>query len=131
MWVRTWCGLWCADGACAPQKTPYFIGLTKVRISSRLARSAHLPDDPLISAGTDIPGLFIPEKCSTYVPMGDWPHSIPYDLEKALEELDRLRFSATDQDRWGAIREWLVKHSVPAPDYTLPMQPERRGQKFE
>ncbi len=56
--------------------------------------------------------------------MNNWPHSLPDDLAKAFAELDGMRFTASDADRWSVIREWLKKHGVPAPDYALPTPPE-------
>jgi hypothetical protein len=56
--------------------------------------------------------------------MNIWPHSIPHDLATALAQLDRMRFVPSDADRWGVIREWLVKHDVSAPENPLPMSPE-------
>ena len=53
-----------------------------------------------------------------------WPYSFPHDLAKAFAELDGMRFTASDADRWSVIREWLEKHGVPAPDYALPTSPE-------
>jgi hypothetical protein len=49
-------------------------------------------------------------------------------LSVLLEALDQYRDPATDADRWGAIKEWLESHNVPAPD-ALPSAPEikRRG----
>ena len=60
--------------------------------------------------------------------MTDWPHTIPHDLAEALAELDRMRFHASDADRWGVIRDWLVKHGIEVPDHTLPTAPETRAQ---
>ena len=68
--------------------------------------------------------------CSSYVLMRDWPHTIPYDLACGLIELDRMRFTTADQDRWAVFREWLTKHGVPAPK-ELPVRPnERHEPKF-
>lgn len=56
--------------------------------------------------------------------MADWPHTIPHDLKAKLETLDGFRNPPGNQDRWGAIREWLVVHGVEAPEH-LPAAPER------
>lgn len=55
--------------------------------------------------------------------MPNWPNRIPADLAHALAELDRRRDPPGDQDRWGEIRDWLIKHGVEAPE-ELPMDPE-------
>ncbi len=60
--------------------------------------------------------------------MPKWPMTIPYDLRCKLEALAELRCHTGPQDQWLVILEWLEAHGVPAPDYTLPMEPERRGQ---
>jgi hypothetical protein len=60
--------------------------------------------------------------------MNDWPHSLPHDLAKALAELDCRRCLPSDADRWGVIRDWLVKHSVQAPDNALPTSQEIKQQ---
>ena len=56
--------------------------------------------------------------------MNNWPHTIPVDLAKALADLDEMRFQASDADRWGVIRDWLVKHDVKAPEHSFPSAPE-------
>jgi hypothetical protein len=48
--------------------------------------------------------------------MSEWPQTIPHDLMQKLEVLDSFRNPPSAQDRWGAIREWLVSHGVEAPD---------------
>ncbi|MEX0286283.1 MAG: hypothetical protein AB3N23_16875 [Paracoccaceae bacterium] len=30
-----------------------------------------------------------------------------------------MRFTTTDQNRWGVIKEWLEGHDVQAPDHTF------------
>lgn len=47
--------------------------------------------------------------------MSEWPQTIPHDLMQKLEVLDSFRNPPSAQDRWGAIREWLVAHGVKAP----------------
>ena len=54
-----------------------------------------------------------------------WPQTIPADLRRDLDMLETLRGPRTSQDRWGAIREWLIRHGVEAPE-DLPVEPERR-----
>jgi hypothetical protein len=56
--------------------------------------------------------------------MNKWPHTLPHDLAVALANLDRMRFTPSDADRWGVIRDWLVKHDVAAPEHALPSSPE-------
>jgi len=46
------------------------------------------------------------------------------DLKRRLGELDQLRWAPKVQDRWTAMREWLVAHDVPVPD-GLPRRPEQ------
>ena len=53
----------------------------------------------------------------------NWPANIPHDLALMLDELDRHRDSPAPADIWGAVREWLDRHGVDAPD-TLPHPPE-------
>lgn len=55
--------------------------------------------------------------------MTNWPARIPFDLKMKLEELAERRYAESDQDRWSAIKEWLEKHSVEAPE-RLPTEPE-------
>ncbi len=62
-----------------------------------------------------------------FVLMPEWPHTIPYDLACLLAELDQFRCNTCDQDSWGVMRDWLVKHEVSAPTYMLPTAPEGRG----
>jgi len=45
------------------------------------------------------------------------------DLMRRVGELDQWRWAPGIQDRWAAIRDWLVAHDVPAPD-GLPVRPE-------
>jgi hypothetical protein len=52
-----------------------------------------------------------------------WPSTIPHDLRVLLQALGQHRDLATDADRWGAIKEWLESHNVPAPN-GLPTAPE-------
>ena len=58
--------------------------------------------------------------------MTKWPHTIPFDLKLKLEELAGRRYSESNQDRWAAIKEWLEKHSVEAPE-RLPTEPPIKG----
>ena len=60
--------------------------------------------------------------------MPDWPQQIPPDLARALAELDLRRDPPSDQDRWGEIRDWLVKHGAEAPE-GLPVAPELPGER--
>jgi len=46
------------------------------------------------------------------------------DLLRRVGELDQWRWAPKVQDRWAAMREWLVAHDVPAPD-GLPVRPEQ------
>ena len=46
------------------------------------------------------------------------------DLKRRLGELDQWRWPPKIQDRWAAMREWLVAHDVPAPE-GLPRRPEQ------
>lgn len=55
-----------------------------------------------------------------------WPQRIPYDLEKALGELDQRRDAPAEQDRWGVMREWLVAHGIQPPN-DLPERPEPKS----
>lgn len=55
--------------------------------------------------------------------MPTWPQTIPHDLKAKLEALEGFRNPPSNQDRWGAIREWLVAHGVDAPD-RMPTAPE-------
>lgn len=59
--------------------------------------------------------------------MNNWPQQIPPDLARALADLDLRRDPPGDQDRWGEIRDWLVKHGVEGPD-GLPVAPELPGE---
>ena len=43
-------------------------------------------------------------------------------LTRRLGELDKMRFTQTDQDRWGVVKEWLDQNGVLAPDW-LAMAP--------
>ncbi|PCJ04859.1 MAG: hypothetical protein COB16_17235 [Rhodobacteraceae bacterium] len=45
------------------------------------------------------------------------------DLLRRVGRLDEWWCAPGIQDRWGAIREWLVAHEVPMPD-GLPRRPE-------
>ncbi len=47
-----------------------------------------------------------------------WPQ-----LEKAIADLHSRRYLAKPQDHWAAIKEWLERHDVPAPE-KLPEWPE-------
>ena len=46
------------------------------------------------------------------------------DLDRRLAELDLMRFTPRNSDRWARIREWLIAHDVEAPE-RLPMRPEQ------
>lgn len=46
------------------------------------------------------------------------------DLLRGVGELDQWRWAPKEQDRWTAIREWLVAFDVPVP-VELPVRPER------
>ncbi len=59
--------------------------------------------------------------------MTKWPARIPHDLKMKLEELAERRYAESDQDRWAAIKEWLEKHSVQAPE-RLPQEPELKNE---
>ena len=58
-----------------------------------------------------------------YTILMPWPSTIPHDLRVLLQALGQHRDPATDADRWGAIKEWLESHAVPAPK-GLPTAPE-------
>ncbi|TMV09128.1 hypothetical protein FGK63_08445 [Ruegeria sediminis] len=45
-------------------------------------------------------------------------------LEQQVADLHSMRFTASHQDLWGVIREWLVEHDVPTPE-GLPLPPEQ------
>jgi len=45
------------------------------------------------------------------------------DLLRRVGVLDEYKWAPGIQDRWNAIREWLVAHDVPVPD-RLPVRPE-------
>lgn len=47
---------------------------------------------------------------------------IPEDLKRMLDDSDTFRDTPGQQDRWGVIRDWLVKHGVEAPE-RLPARP--------
>lgn len=44
--------------------------------------------------------------------MSKWPHTIPADLKASLEDIEGHRYTVSTQDRWGSIRDWLVKHGI-------------------
>ncbi|UWQ77387.1 hypothetical protein [Leisingera sp. M658] len=48
--------------------------------------------------------------------MEDWPQTIPQDLKQMLEALEEYRNPPGNQDRWGAIREWLAGLGIDAPE---------------
>ncbi|AZV78518.1 hypothetical protein EBB79_11945 [Parasedimentitalea marina] len=50
------------------------------------------------------------------------------DLMRRVGELDQWRWTPGIQDRWAAIREWLVAHDVPVSD-RLPMRPETNSRR--
>ncbi len=60
--------------------------------------------------------------------MRKWPNTIPFDLRCGLERLLEFRSDPTVQDQWGVIVDWLNLHGVEAPDYELPIEPERTEQ---
>ncbi|MEM6566674.1 MAG: hypothetical protein AAF665_19640 [Pseudomonadota bacterium] len=47
----------------------------------------------------------------------------PHDLSRKLEALEEYKSPTTNADRWGAIKDWLESHDVPAPE-RLPTAPE-------
>lgn len=57
-------------------------------------------------------------------------HGLPIELQweadllRRVGRLDEWRWAPKVQDRWGAIREWLVVHEVTVPD-GLPVRPEQ------
>ena len=62
----------------------------------------------------------------------DWPSRIPYDLHRAFATQDEFRTPASDQDRWGAIREWLEKHGVEPPEkFPQWPEPEKSRRKYD
>ena len=50
------------------------------------------------------------------------------DLLRRIGELDQWRWTPGIQDRWAAIREWLVAYDVPVP-VRLPVRPEQRSHR--
>lgn len=52
------------------------------------------------------------------------------DLLRRVGQLDEYRCAPGIQDRWNAIREWLVSHDVPVPD-GLPVRPESNYRRID
>ena len=52
------------------------------------------------------------------------------DLLRRVGGVDQYRCLPMIQDRWNAIREWLVLHDVPAPD-GLPVRPESNYRRID
>lgn len=59
--------------------------------------------------------------------MTDWPRTIPFDLQRDLEQLAEMRCSTGPQDTWTAVRDWLKHHGVTPPEHRFPEAPELKG----
>ncbi|MCG7520834.1 hypothetical protein [Ruegeria sp. Ofav3-42] len=50
-------------------------------------------------------------------------------LQRTMADLHSRRYTAKPQDHWAAIKEWLERHDVPAPE-KLPGWPEIDSVKY-